>query len=363
MTRHTLLALVLLVGCRDQQREQRAAIAAGHAAVAQAAMEQGQLSRALYAAEQAAQYEPLEASYRDLAQRISLNQIALTRPSLTLEQYGRAAYQAESLEARDPGSAHIYATVRAIDAFARGDVAKAELSAREVTGRRPDYLGGWLILGDILNATRRPQDALGAFEQAARLEPSNSRAILNLGLLAAQLGDFAKAVQYLTVAVSADDSAGARATLANAHLALNQPLQAVPHLTRAIELTPREGHYRVSLGDALLKLGHLDEAAQAFRDAAALGTEPGASRGLGAIALQRKDFTTANQNFARVLAISPDDTTTLFLAAEAQEGVARPAEAAKLYARFAQLAEKLPGEAERVLLAKDRLARLAPPSK
>ncbi len=323
-------------------------------------MDSGQLARAVYAAELAAQYEPNEPRYRDLSIRVSLNQIALTRPTLTLDQYGRAAYQAESLEARDPSAAHVCGTVRAIDFFARGDPAKAELAAREVVQKSPTYAGGWLILGDILSASQRSAEALEAFEHVAKLDPSNSRAVTNLGMLAAQLGDWSKAVEYLTLAISLDDTPGARATLASAHLALNQPGPALPHLTRAIQLSPREGRYRISQGDAFLKLGMLQDAAQAFRDAAALGAEPGASRGQGAVALKNRDFAAADQAFTRVLAISADDLPTLFMAAEAKEGLAIPAEAAKLYARFAQLADKLPGEAERVLLAKDRLARLSP---
>ena len=291
--------------------------------------------------------------------RISLGQIAMTRPTLTLEQYGRAAYEAESLLERDPGSAHVYGTVLAIAAFARGENEKAEIAAREIVKKSPDYAGAWLILGDILSAGQRSTEALEAFEHVSKLDPSNARAVTNLGMLAAQLGDWPKAVEHLTRAISLEDTAGVRATLANAHLALNHPAEALPHFNRAIQLAPREGRYRVSLGEAALKLDLIDDAAQAFRDGAALGAEPGASRGLGAVALKRRDFSAASQAFARVLAMAPNDVPTLFLAAETQEGLASPGEAAKLYARFAQLAEKVPGEAERLILAKDRFARLS----
>ena len=84
---------------------------------------------------------------------------------------------------------------------------------------------------------------------------------------------------------------------------------------------------------------------------------------VGAVALRRKDFATANLAFTRVLAMSPDETSTLFFAAETQEGLAHPADAAKLYARFAEVADKLPSEKARVLLARDRMTRLAPGSK
>ena len=349
-----------LTACQDEQQQRRAAIAAGHAAVAKDALEKNQLARAVYAAELAAQYEPLEPRYKDLSLRVSLAQIALNRPSLTLDQYGRAAYQAESLEQRDPEFAHVYATVRAIDAFARGDVAKGELAVREVVKRKPDYVAGWLMLGDLLAASQRLKEALEAFEAAAKLEPTNARAVSNLGMLAARLGDSAKAVEYLTAALSTDDTAGTRATLGNAWVALDQPAKGLPHLEKAVELAPREGRYRVNLGEALLKLGQLELATKRFKEGLALDAEPWASRGLGAVALKSKDFAAARTAFSKVLTLSPDDTSTLFLAAEAEEGLGHGPDAAKLYERFASLAQAVPSESSRVLLARDRLARLTP---
>jgi hypothetical protein len=84
---------------------------------------------------------------------------------------------------------------------------------------------------------------------------------------------------------------------------------------------------------------------------------------MGAVALKRKDSAAANLSFSKVLAMSPDETSTLFFEAETQEGLAHAADAAKLYARFAELADKIPGEKARVLIAKDRLARLTPAPK
>lgn len=352
--------LLVLAGCRDQQREERVAIAQGHAAVARAALQQGQLARAVYAAELAAQYDPLDPAHRDLSLRVSLAQIAAARPSLTRDQYARAAYQAESLEKRDPQSAHIYATVRAIDAFARGEVASAEVAVREVTTQHPEYVPAWLMLGDMLQATQRPQEALAAFQAAAKAEPANARAVTNQGMLSAQLGDPAKAVEYLNLAVSLEDTAGVRATLGNSFLALGNATEAIKHLERAIELAPREGRYRVNQGEAYLKADQLELASKRFKEGLALEAEPWASRGLGAVALKKRDFVTAQAAFARVLASSPADPSTLFFAAEVEEGLSRPAEAAKLYERFVTAAQAFPNEGTRVTLARDRLARLAP---
>jgi tetratricopeptide (TPR) repeat protein len=229
---------------------------------------------------------------------------------------------------------------------------------RDVNTASPNYFPAWLLLGDILQANRRPKDALEAYERVAQLNKRNPRAMANIGMLYAQLGDANAAVEKLTEALAVEDTAALRATLGNAYLILERPMDALPQIARATKLEPRDGRYRVSLGEAHLKLDQLDEAASAFKDAAALNAEPWASRGLGAVALKKKDFAAANQAFQRVLAMTPDETSTLFLAAETQEGLAHPAEAAKLYARFAELADKLPNEKSRLLLAKDRLARL-----
>ncbi|MDP1825696.1 MAG: tetratricopeptide repeat protein [Archangium sp.] len=366
--RLTLSSLVissctLLAACQDPLAQQRRQLAAAQATEATAALKKGEYARASYAAELAAQYDPLDPALRDLTLRVSLGQIAATRPSLTKDQFGRAAYQSEVLTGRDPANRHIYDTVRAIDAFARGDSAGAEKGLRDVTTASPGYVPAWLMLGDVLQASRRPKDALVAFETAAGLDKFNARAASNLGMIYAQLGNPTAAVEKLSQALNLEDTAGVRATLASAFLSLDRPMDALPHIATATRLEPRDGRYRVTLGEVQLKLDLLEEAGAAFRDAAALGAEPWASRGLGAVAMKKKDYATASQSFARVLAMSPDELSTIFLAAEAQEGLAHPRDAAKLYARFAELAERIPSEAPRLLLAKDRLARLGPAPK
>lgn len=357
----TLLVLSSLAACKDPLAQRRAELAASQAAEATAALKRGEHARAMYAAELASLYEPQDPALRDLSIRVSLGQIAATRPSLTREQFGRAAYQAEVLATRDPEYRHVFETVRAIDAFARGDTTGAEKRLREVTTATPGYAPAWLMLGDILQASRRAKDAVVAFETAAGLERMNVRAVTSLGMLHAQLGNPTAAIEKLTQALALEDTAPVRATLASAFLALDRPMDALPHIAVATRAEPRDGRYRVTLGEVQLKLDLLDEATVAFRDAAALGAEPWASRGLGAIAMKKKDYASASQSFSRVLAMSPDELSTLFLAAEAQEGLAHPGDAAKLYARFAELAGGIPAEAPRLLLAKDRLARLGAP--
>lgn len=359
----SLVVLFMFAACQDPLVQRRREWAAAQANEALAALKKGEFARAMYAAELASQYEPGDPALRDLFIRVSLAQIAATRPSLTREQFGRAAYQAEALAARNPDNRHICETVRAIDAFARGDSAGAEQRLREVTSATPDYAPAWLMLGDILQASRRGKDALVAFETAMSLDRFNVRAVTNLGMIQAQLGNPTAAIEKLTQALSLEDTAPVRATLASSFLALDRPMDALPHIALASKMEPREGRYRVTLGEVQLKLELLEEAGAAFRDAAALGAEPWASRGLGAIAMKKRDYATASQSFSRVLAMSPDEVSTLFLAAEAQEGLAHPGDAAKLYARFAELAERIPSEAPRVLLAKDRLSRLNPAPK
>lgn len=355
----SLALLAVLVGCQDPLKQQRRDLATKQAAVATEALAKGELQQALFAAELAAQYEPLDPNHRDLAMRVSLAQIAATRPSLSLEQFGRAAYQARWLAERDAANKHVYETVRAIDAFARGDSAGAEQQVRAVTVATPDYAPAWLLLGDLLLASRRPTEARTAFESAASLQPHNVRAIANLGMVYAQLGDANKAIESLTRALAIEDSAAIRGTLANAYVTLNRPVDALVHFAAAAKLEPRDGRYRVSLGETHLKLDQIEEATASFRDAAALGAEPWASRGLGAIALRKKDYAQAKQAFSRVLAMAPEEVSSLFFAAETEEGLEHPAEAVKLYTRFSELADKVPSESARVLLAKDRLARLS----
>ncbi|MFO0598172.1 MAG: tetratricopeptide repeat protein [Myxococcaceae bacterium] len=354
------VVVVAVSSCKEKDllAEQRHALAEAQKTAATQALATGDLQRALFAAELAAQYEPLDPAYRDLALRVSLAHIAAQRPNLSLDQFARAAYQAEVLSARDPDAKHIYDTVIATDLFARGKPKDALERVTAVTVKKPDYAAAWVLKGELHQAAHELKEALAAFEAANGLDRKNRRVVANLGTLYAQTGD-ARAIDTLLVALELEDTAAVRLTLANVYLGLGRPLDALPHFAKAAQLEPRDGKYRVALGEAHLKLDQLDQALQSFRDASALNAEPWASRGVGAVALKKKDYPTAHLAFTRVLALNPDELSTLYFDAETLEALNKPAEAKPLYERFLQLAQSVPSEAPRVLLAKDRLARLS----
>ncbi|MEE4350897.1 MAG: XrtA/PEP-CTERM system TPR-repeat protein PrsT [Pacificimonas sp.] len=126
-------------------------------------------------------------------------------------------------------------------------------------------------------------------------------------------GDYRTArVQLLNVIQRDDDNSLARILLARTSLALGNPVEAQTQLERAEAAGVSERKLRHLFAHALLMQGDIDEARDLL---GASGTEPQfaayAARLRGQLAVNDREFETAEREFNRALALAPNDPDTV----------------------------------------------------
>ncbi len=84
---------------------------------------------------------------------------------------------------------------RAEDHLAVGDLAEAELAAREAVSSYPDESISHLVLGRVLVSGRRSQEAVEVLSRALELDPDSATAVRLLGLAHAGAGAFDLAIE------------------------------------------------------------------------------------------------------------------------------------------------------------------------
>ena len=128
-----------------------------------------------------------------------------------------------------------------------------------------------------LDALRRGAvaDAIRALESALEKNPDHARAHSHLGEAWERQQDFARAFEHYDRAVSAaPDDAKVRCNRSYAYLRRSDYEKALEDATHATRLESRFGLGYAARGQALLMLGHADDALESFREALDLGVEP-----------------------------------------------------------------------------------------
>lgn len=159
--------------------------------------------------------------------------------------------------------------------------------------------------------------------------------------------------------------------LGEAALAGGDAASAARLLAAAAQTYPEDPRPRRALAEAYYAMGALPEAAQAFRDLAAMpGQTAAAEIGLGRVALSSGDPETGAARFGAALALEADNIAALNGAAVAEDLRGRHAQAERLYARLLTLdptnraamtnralSKALAGDPAGAALALDPLAR------
>lgn len=147
--------------------------------------------------------------------------------------------------------------------------------SREQVVKDVDSAGAWGRLGIVLDAHGLYGDALPCYQRAGQLDPTDHR------------------WPYLTAVV----------------LAADDPLQAINHFERAIEIEPRSSAIRRTFADTLLRAGRLAEAEAQYREALKLDPENrNALLGLGELAMRGNRLEEALGRLSRALELGPYDS-------------------------------------------------------
>lgn len=143
-------------------------------------------------------------------------------------------------------------------------------------------------LGLLLIEDGKLAEAKGDLERALALQPGDPFALNGLGQIQAQQGDFAAAAQSLEQAVAADASQlPPRLNLGFVYLRLNQPQKTAELMEQTLRLSPRAPQAYAELAVARLELGDRAAAGAAVRRALALDPQNSLARQAQA-ALQRQ---------------------------------------------------------------------------
>jgi len=143
----------------------------------------------------------------------------------------------------------------------------AELD-RELRVQQPRVAEWYLVLGDGWQASRKPVEAVAAYERAVRFKPDSLRALLSLAAALRAAGQPSRSAEVLGRAIQLAPS-DARAWYQWGMLAakLDRTNDAIDKLRKAIALDPNLPGEYTSLADILARTGQSDRAEAALREA------------------------------------------------------------------------------------------------
>ena len=169
---------------------------------------------------------------------------------------------------------------RARDVHRKGYLPEAELLYREVLHRSPRHADAMNLFGILCAQRGDPASALDWIGKAVALDSRNAAYRFNLGKTLLQAGRAAEACETLEAAISLDSrNADAYIELGLARASAGAFPAAEAAFRRALSLQPRSLEAHNNLGLLLHRLGRNDEAALSLREGLALA--PGSAGMLG----------------------------------------------------------------------------------
>ena len=166
----------------------------------------------------------------------------------------------------------------------------------------------WLSLAHVLEISK-PQEALQAYGEAARLAPRDPEPHLAVALLLEKQNKFADAEKEYQQAATLDPhSTEAVAGLVNIYSRQKRLPEAEAALRHYLTLQPNNGVAHIQLGRVLSAEGKNDEAAAELKTGVNLAPgDPSGQRELAEISLEAKQFPEAEHQYRALLAHQPND--------------------------------------------------------
>jgi tetratricopeptide (TPR) repeat protein len=148
-----------------------------------------------------------------------------------------------------------------VERGAPGDVMEAYAHALQAVHLEPRMAEAHACLGELEARRGHPEQALGHYRVASRIDPTNHRYQNNLGLGLVGTGQLTEALTAFRESLSLHPGfAEAHHNLGSVLARLGRLAEALVHLRRAVELDPARPGGREALGRALLETGHVEEA-------------------------------------------------------------------------------------------------------
>ncbi len=264
----------------------------------------------------------------------NLSESVAQKPSAT-PKHGVANAEAQALN-------HLLdAAQQAID---KQDYASAAQNYKDYLAKNPDDATVHYDLGYAYTALHKPADAKSEYEKAIALNPKLGPAYQNLGitLLPDDPAGAVAALQKASELLPAD--ARTKWLLGTALQDNGNFAPAIDQFEAAKNLDAKDAEIRVSLGQALLRVGRDKEALAAFQDALALQPKgrvlAAAHLGLGRAAITQKQLEEGVSELAAYLQMEPSDAGARIDRASALVDLGREDEALAELDRAAERGEE-----------------------
>lgn len=137
----------------------------------------------------------LFASHPPSPERVAANKVTLAAVGAGGD-WGKEIYQEKTKQLMATKPAYL-AYDEGAKALAKGDMQKAVELAKKAIAIEPREAHFHELLGDVAMAKKKPQEALGFYEQAMKLQPNYFKTQLQMGMALYQLGRKDEAAQYL----------------------------------------------------------------------------------------------------------------------------------------------------------------------
>jgi choline-sulfatase len=179
-----------------------------------------------------------------------------------------------------------------------------------------DEIGVMKELDECLELTHKNQyaRALQLAADAFKKDPTNPMAVLYLARSYEKLGQFAHAGAVYEDAIGRHIGTDLMySRLGKIYLRLHEIDKAVAAMVAANQINPTDLDNLRNLGTAYLQLNKVEDAERAFRAIIVQNDQYAAAyNGLGLVAIQRGDASTAAENFKRAVDMDPTDMESLF---------------------------------------------------
>lgn len=323
----------------------------------------GELDEAAQVTQQALSLDPayarlhlllagIEAQRGQVAQALELVEGALALDPRSLEARLRQAQLLHRLGRRDEAVAVLEASVEeGLDApplqvlLARlgdlpADPAAAEARVRGALERDPFLVGGWHLLGEVLEGTGRPEEALEAWRAGLERQPDDPELHARLGMVLARRRAGAEAEVHLREAIrlSPPPRPDLHVTL-GAWLAEQGRWEAAQReYERVLEADPDHPGARNNRAVAYYQTGRVEEAEREWRELVRRHpAHADAHNNLAALALQAERWDEARERARRALGLQPRMAEAWSNLGLALQGLGEAEEARRRFERALEL--------------------------
>lgn len=241
-----------------------------------------------------------------------------------------------------------------------GELAQAETLLKQAVEINPEGAEGWINLGTVYLRQKKSVEAVGAYEKALALQPENATISYNLGITYHQLGrdelgagDSAKAAEYLgraetTYASYLKENPGDVAiitSLAGLYQDRGEDAKVAETLKAVFDADSVAQEDYFNAGLVFLRAKDYPNAERAFGQVIVLSdsTEPRSLESMGLVLVQQKKFDQATGVLQKLIALQPDNATAYEYMGFAYRDSGRTEEAAKAFAKAADLRKNTPG--------------------